>query len=573
MTRIVDSTKLRVVNLSFLNSVPFRHLRTLDWVSYEECEPAESARRLHEHECDLALIPLSEDLMHGGYLALPFGIAAQGAAESVFLFSERPINELELILIDSASLTSAVLLQLILSEDFPETFARIRFARVWAEAAEAEISGSCGALIIGDRALRLRTHYPHQLDLAAHWFEKTSLPFVFAVWAAREEVFTQHHLSLLDQHFTEGLNHSAVFARAWADDNRFDRAQAEHYVQVSLFHRLKGSALTGAKLFSERTALAGLLPFSEISFVENTTGIKRSANSARLARIARKSAFSGVLKAEPPQPDDLLGKVRDGKRLSFQDGLRIAHGLSAIDLALATSYRAEAVRNRQPDIELTFGADDAVPLEQVLRQTVVAVSEVGSRSLKVQLDPDCPLSAIVRAVADLVARFPARPVRGLNATTLYRLIQADTQTITAAVKALASGGLSEILGDDAEILVKRAALLRQPIPADDWIDAHRACHRWGIRSSAALTFNLGDSWEDRLLHLLKLRQIQDETTGFVSFTLKAPSSLRERGSPGDADYFKCLALCRLFLDNISEIHTDFENHALGTVAQEFGATQ
>jgi chorismate dehydratase len=148
--------------------------------------PAELNERLRAGELDVSVISAMEAALRPeAYHLLPdLAIACDGAVESVLLASERPVEELDglPVALSPHSLTSVYLVKLLLEKAY---HVRPRFL------ADAEAPGVVARLLIGDEALRLGPRYPHRLDLGKAWHALTGLPFVFAVWAARSEVWAR----------------------------------------------------------------------------------------------------------------------------------------------------------------------------------------------------------------------------------------------------------------------------------------------------------------------------------------------------------------------------------------------
>jgi chorismate dehydratase len=160
-----------------------------DW-QLTDCVPRELGERAAAGELTAGLLPLTD------YLRLAetferlgrFGIAVRGRARSVFLFSRRPLRQLDgaAIAVTDETSTTAVLLRLLLEQRYrlsPGAYARVAEP---AAAAEAD-----ALLLIGDAALRFKQvnrAYPFEIDVAFEWWLWQHLPFVFAVWAVRKDV-------------------------------------------------------------------------------------------------------------------------------------------------------------------------------------------------------------------------------------------------------------------------------------------------------------------------------------------------------------------------------------------------
>ena len=136
---------LRIANVGYLNSVPYRVTKDLPWAVYSEESPASCARMLHEDEADVGLIPVAQLIQRGGYTALDYGIASLGPVKSVMLVAERPLEELERVVVDGSSHASASLLRLLFHEHGVRGAAKLPFHRYAPDAAAAAVGGATGA--------------------------------------------------------------------------------------------------------------------------------------------------------------------------------------------------------------------------------------------------------------------------------------------------------------------------------------------------------------------------------------------------------------------------------------------
>ena len=146
--------------------------------------PAELNERLRAGDLDVSVISVMEAVLRPeAYRLLPgLAIACDGPVESVLLASERPVEELDglPVALSRHSLTSVYLVKLLLEKAY---HVRPRFL------ADAGATGVVARLLIGDEALRLGRRSNVPLDLGKAWHALTGLPFVFAVWAVRSEVW------------------------------------------------------------------------------------------------------------------------------------------------------------------------------------------------------------------------------------------------------------------------------------------------------------------------------------------------------------------------------------------------
>ena len=180
-----STTTTRIARVPYLNSAPFFHaLRLGERVELTDGTPRELGRQAAAGEIAAGLLPLVDyfRLQETFERLGPFGIAVRGRAQSVLLFSRKPIRQLEgaTIAVTEESSTSAVLLRLLMEQRFKLGVSFTRGVDLSAEA----------LLLIGDEALRFQaanTHYPFEADVAFEWWLWQHLPFVFAVWAIRKD--------------------------------------------------------------------------------------------------------------------------------------------------------------------------------------------------------------------------------------------------------------------------------------------------------------------------------------------------------------------------------------------------
>lgn len=154
-----------------------------------------------------------------------------------------------------------------------------------------------------------------------------------------------------------------------------------------------------------------------------------------------------------------------------------------------------------------------------------------------------------------------RPEIGIKAFTavevefIARKARSDTRTILREMRA---AGVEMLPGGGAEVLVERIrkALFPKKIGADDWLRIHREAHEQGLRSNATLLFGHIETAEERVTHLFKIRDLQDETGGFLAFIplVFQPGSTGIRSEIIPVrDRLRQIAISRLVLDNVTSI--------------------
>ncbi len=182
--------RIKIVAVSYLNTKPLlygllHHSRVKSQIDLQLAIPSECARLLKDGAADLGLIPVAalNDLDRPRIVSR-YCIGSDGKVETVAIFGDRPIEQLDRILLDFHSRTSVELTRVLLRDhwqlDIPLEAAQPGF--------EAQIGGSTGALVIGDRTIGLEKKHPFVYDLGAAWKDHTALPFVFAAWVTNRSL-------------------------------------------------------------------------------------------------------------------------------------------------------------------------------------------------------------------------------------------------------------------------------------------------------------------------------------------------------------------------------------------------
>lgn len=202
-----DHPVARIGMINFINTAPLyeiwkRTVHRSDWL-VAEAVPLTINRLLSIGELDLGFISSHEYAVHPDrYLILPdLSISASGSVGSVFLFARKEVAELdgEKLLLTSHSQTSVSLAKIIL-EEFIGVQPRYHSGAIHEHL--PELGHYSGVLAIGDEALlmRQRGDFPVCVDLSHVWWEKTGLPFVFAIWAARRDFCRREPVEIAEIH-------------------------------------------------------------------------------------------------------------------------------------------------------------------------------------------------------------------------------------------------------------------------------------------------------------------------------------------------------------------------------------
>lgn len=249
----------RIGAVSYLNSRPL--VQTLQRC-FPDADlrldfPSRLADQLRREELDVALIPSVEYFRTPGYQIVSDAcVAARGEVLSVRLFFRKNPSEVRTLALDEGSRTSAALARIILAEHFgvfPQT-----------EPLSLQLglhhSDADAVLLIGDRAMHTPSgQFCRVIDLGQFWYEWTGLPFVFAVWAAREDCATETLAAGLSQARNEGVSLAASIAAEQAPLLGLSEQTAYRYLTHNLHYRLSSAERSGLRLFYELAARHSLV--------------------------------------------------------------------------------------------------------------------------------------------------------------------------------------------------------------------------------------------------------------------------------------------------------------------------
>ncbi|MEW5773773.1 MAG: cyclic dehypoxanthinyl futalosine synthase [Thermodesulfobacteriota bacterium] len=194
------------------------------------------------------------------------------------------------------------------------------------------------------------------------------------------------------------------------------------------------------------------------------------------------------------------------------------------------------------------------------------------------MHPDLKLPWFEDLFAFLKARFPQVAIHGLSPTEIDFLARDGGLSVAEVVRRLRAAGLDSIPGGGAEVLVDEVRRRVSPnkCGADAWLAVMREAHRQGMRTTATMMFGQGETLAQRIEHLTRIRDLQDETGGFTAFipwTFQPEHTRLPRPEASSSEYLKFLALCRLYLDNVPNLQASWvtQGPLVGQLALFFGA--
>lgn len=244
--------KIRISAVSYLNTIPFIYgiensPELLSQIDLSKDYPAECARKLLNDEVDIGLIPIAViPQLEDPHIITDFCIGAVGKVDSVILYSDVPLNEIQTILLDYQSRTSVRLCRL-LCEKFWKIEPNFASAK---EGFENSIEGKTAGVVIGDRTFNMPKKNQYCFDLAEEWHKWTSLPFVFAAWVSNKKLSSEFLIEF-DEALKMGIKHTALAVSA--DQNAsLSTRQKLQYLTNSISYSLDSAKKKGLNLFLKR---------------------------------------------------------------------------------------------------------------------------------------------------------------------------------------------------------------------------------------------------------------------------------------------------------------------------------
>ncbi len=302
--------------------------------------------------------------------------------------------------------------------------------------------------------------------------------------------------------------------------------------------------------------------------------------------------------------NDILDKARDGERLSSNECLRL---LESKELASIASAADDVSRRMHPENYRTYNIDRNInytnictavcdfcafyrtpksdegyvlPREELLSKIAETVA-LGGNQILMQggLHPQFTLEWYEELLSDIKRHFPMVNIHGFSPPEIHHFTKVNKLPLRTVLERLKEAGLGSLPGGGAEILVDRVRkeITRGKVLSDDWLNVMRVWHELGGISSATMMFGHVESLAERAEHLLRIRQLQDETGGFTAFicwTFQPDHTAMSHISPAGAfEYLFTQAVARLFLDNVANIQSSWVTQGLkiGQLAMLYGA--
>ncbi len=307
--------------------------------------------------------------------------------------------------------------------------------------------------------------------------------------------------------------------------------------------------------------------------------------------------------------DDVVGKVLDGERISREDAKEL-HRLPLQELGtLADQRRIRAKESsydgRGNDV-VTYIVDRNVNYTNVCNvyckfcafyrtekdddHYVLTTEQIDEKldelsaegGVQVLLQgghhPKLGIDFYLGMLSHIRGKYPRINIHGFSPPEFNHFAQVFGMPLREVIARFKEAGLGSIPGGGGEILVDAVRNRIAPLKCDSdhWLEVMRVAHELGLRSSATMMFGHVETLDDRIEHLQRLRDTQDETGGFTAFicwTFQPENTRLKAETVTSAEYLRMQALSRIYLDNFENVQSSWvtQGPKIGQIALKYGA--
>jgi aminodeoxyfutalosine synthase len=300
---------------------------------------------------------------------------------------------------------------------------------------------------------------------------------------------------------------------------------------------------------------------------------------------------------------DIWEKVQAGSRISFEDGVRLYESPEATAIGWMANWVRERLHGdlayfvRNQHINYTnicnkdckfcsFYAHKGGPRPyeldvEAIRRRVREYSDVPITEIHMVggINPRLPYQYYLDIVRAVKEERPGATVKAFTMIELQQIARVAGKPLREVLMELMAHGLGALPGGGAEVLTPRVheELYKKKLDWRDWLDTARVAHSVGLKSNATMLYGHIEMLPERVEHLVRLRELQDETGGFLTFIPLAfdpqNTELSHVARTTGVDDLKTIAVSRLMLDNFPHVKAFWMmiTPAVAQVALRYGA--
>ena len=279
----------------------------------------------------------------------------------------------------------------------------------------------------------------------------------------------------------------------------------------------------------------------------------------------------------------LAEKVFAGERLTFDDGVRLFHTRDFLGLGRLANHVRERLHGNLAfyNVNRYLNPTNLCWVDCALCAWAKKVNEPGGYEMAIGecveeagkgyseavtefhivggLHPTWPFEYYTGLMRALKERFPGVHLKAWTMVELDWIARIGNRDLPRAIRELKDAGMDSCPGGGAEIFAKRVRdiICTNKISGERWLEVARECHRQGVRTNATMLYGHVESVEERVDHLMRLRDLQDETGGIpglipLAFHPENTPLAHLPASTGQLD-LRVIAVSRLLLDNVPHV--------------------
>lgn len=310
--------------------------------------------------------------------------------------------------------------------------------------------------------------------------------------------------------------------------------------------------------------------------------------------------------------DRIFEKIQNGERLTFEDGVALYR---CKELPLLGFLANHVRQKKKPGQTVTYiidrninytnvcvdlcsfcafyrpvGSDEGYTLSnEAIDQKIDELIALEGIQILMQggLNPKLKIEYYESLFRHLKSKYPQIWLHVLSAPEIDYIAKVSSLTLEETLRRLKAAGLDSVPGAGAEILVDRVRkeISRGKCDAEHWLTVHRTCHKLGITTTATMMYGHVETIEERIEHLLRIRDLQDESLKNygLGFTAFIPWNFQPENVPlgknknvrltTTVEYLQTLAISRLMLDNIDNFQVSWvtQGQEIGQMGLAYGA--
>ncbi|MBU8905138.1 cyclic dehypoxanthinyl futalosine synthase [Desertibacillus haloalkaliphilus] len=284
--------------------------------------------------------------------------------------------------------------------------------------------------------------------------------------------------------------------------------------------------------------------------------------------------------------DHILERARTGERITIEDAIKL---YESDEVEKIGEVANEIMKKWHPEPETTFvigrnvnytnfcdtycrfcafyrppGHEDGYVLsDEEIYKKIQETMDVNGTEILMQggTNPDLPLSYYTDLLRNIKERFDIT-MHSFSPAEIWKIVEVSGLSLEEVLTELKEAGLDSVPGGGAEILTDKTRKRVSRIKSSwkEWIECMKMVKKVGMHGTATMVIGLGETYEERALHLQRIRDAQDESDcflAFISWTFQPENTNLPGEKTPPEEYLKNVAISRIFLDNVANFQSSW----------------